>query len=158
MLEQIQFQVQGSASDPYTVTITLSPLTASCTCPAGQFAAVCKHRTQILSGKDPGVVEGDMSLLSVIAETAAASEFPAALKEYEKAKSKLSTVEKTLEMVFKDWRNTRYRFALGELKTETTVKAAFKDLTDTLNKAVEIKLEAEKATGKISVFLVKSGY
>lgn len=157
MKDVYEFRIQGSADDPYAVKITLSPLSASCTCPAGQWAVVCKHRTQILLGKDPGIVEGDAALLPEIAGAAAACGFPEALKAYEKAKSDLAAAEKKTDNLFKNWREARYRLALGEIKTDRAVKSAFEDLTEALNEAVKAKVILASAAGGLQEMLPASG-
>ncbi len=54
------FLVQGSAAEPYEVTIQRDNdnLIAYCTCPAGMVGQYCKHRFAILSGDAAKVVKG----------------------------------------------------------------------------------------------------
>ena len=157
MENTLEFYVQGSAYEPYTVQITLSPLTATCTCQAGLWMTVCKHRSQILLGKNPGIVGGDIALLPSIAKIASDYGFPNALKTYEKAKSELAAAEKKSEQVFKKLRDTQYRFSLGELKTNRVVKSAFDDLTEALNEAVEAKLKSVRDEEKLKEILKTNG-
>lgn len=51
-MDRIQFQIQGSEPEPYTVTFhrTDSQLIGVCTCAAGQKGQHCKHRLGILLG------------------------------------------------------------------------------------------------------------
>ena len=61
-MEQLTIQVKGSTPDPYETTFIKDgdSLTALCTCPAGSFSNVCKHRVAVLDddkGKVPQVVE-----------------------------------------------------------------------------------------------------
>ena len=59
-MERYVFQVQGSAAEPYEVTIQRDRdnLIAYCTCPAGEVGQYCKHRFAILSGDANAVVKG----------------------------------------------------------------------------------------------------
>lgn len=60
---KIEFQVQGSASEPYNVVFEKhgDALLAYCTCPAGEFGTYCKHRFQILNGSKKGIVSSNES-------------------------------------------------------------------------------------------------
>ena len=51
-MEEVIFHVKGSSAEPYEVTFIKdgASLTAICTCPAGTYGNVCKHRTSILDG------------------------------------------------------------------------------------------------------------
>ena len=150
MKDTYEFRIQGSADEPYTVIITLSPMTAYCTCPAGVMGMdICKHRSQILLGKDPGIAEGDTALLPAIAEAAAGCGFPEVLKAYEKAKTDLAAVEKKTDNLFKNWRGSQYRFALKEIKTDKVIKSAFEDLTVALNEAVKKKMVLESVAEEL---------
>lgn len=56
-MEDVVFQVKGSSPDPYEITFIKdgASLTAICTCPAGTFGNLCKHRVAILDGKDSAI-------------------------------------------------------------------------------------------------------
>ena len=56
-MEQLIFQVKGSSSNTYELTFIKDgdSLTALCTCPAGQFGGLCKHRVAIIDGKSESV-------------------------------------------------------------------------------------------------------
>ena len=51
-MEEANFLVKGSGPKPYEVTFIKdgTSLTAICTCPAGTFGNLCKHRVAILDG------------------------------------------------------------------------------------------------------------
>ena len=54
----LTFNVQGSDPNPYTVEVQRTRnghLTVTCTCKAGQYGRLCKHRVRLLSGEDTGV-------------------------------------------------------------------------------------------------------
>ena len=80
-MEQMIFKVKGSAAEPYELTFIKDgdSLTALCTCPAGEFSNVCKHRTNILDGKTGGITSGNESDVPTIVEWLAGTDVEAAL-------------------------------------------------------------------------------
>lgn len=65
--EQITFCVQGSSPDPYFVTFKRSDgLYATCTCGAGAQNKACKHRLNILSGDDTGIVSDNKAYIATV--------------------------------------------------------------------------------------------
>ncbi len=59
-MEQTTIKVAGSATEPYELTFIKDgdSLTALCTCPAGEFGNICKHRIDVLDGKT-AAISGD---------------------------------------------------------------------------------------------------
>ena len=59
-MEQTTIKVAGSATEPYELTFIKDgdSLTALCTCPAGEFGNICKHRINVLDGKT-AAISGD---------------------------------------------------------------------------------------------------
>ncbi|MBK8466402.1 MAG: SWIM zinc finger family protein [Chloracidobacterium sp.] len=58
-MEELAFEVQGSAPEPYKVTFTRRSqdnLSAYCTCAAGANGQYCKHRLAILGGDASGII------------------------------------------------------------------------------------------------------
>lgn len=54
----LTFHVQGSDPNPYTVEVQRTRnghLTVTCTCKAGQYGTLCKHRVRLLSGENTGI-------------------------------------------------------------------------------------------------------
>lgn len=82
-MEQTTFKVKGSAADPYELTFIKdgNSLTALCTCPAGEFGNVCKHRINILDGKTAAITSGNEDEVSRICEWLIGSDVEAALNE-----------------------------------------------------------------------------
>jgi uncharacterized Zn finger protein len=75
MTEQVKrFEVQGSSSEPYTVTFTLegNNFNAFCTCPAGKKGQYCKHRFSLMESEPEikGWIQGSdvEEALSMLAE------------------------------------------------------------------------------------------
>lgn len=61
-MEEIAFEVQGSAEYPYSVRFikrSNENLSAYCTCPAGENGQYCKHRFNILAGETKAIVSGN---------------------------------------------------------------------------------------------------
>lgn len=67
-MEQLTIQVKGSTPEPYETTFIKDgdSLTALCTCPAGSFSNVCKHRVAILDGKSGAVLDDDKGKVSKV--------------------------------------------------------------------------------------------
>jgi hypothetical protein len=63
-----EFLVQGSQPEPYLTDFAVvgNRVTAHCTCPAGAFGGICKHRISILVGDIANVVSDNLSDLSAL--------------------------------------------------------------------------------------------
>jgi uncharacterized Zn finger protein len=104
-MAQIVFQVQGTASEPYTVTFSKidGGLSASCSCPAGQMGQHCKHRVSLLNGDAAGVINSDPAGVETIKSWLVGSPLETALhavlaadKTLERAKKELLRAKKHL--------------------------------------------------------------
>lgn len=100
-MEQTTLKVKGSAAEPYELTFIKdgASLTALCTCPAGEFGNVCKHRTNILDGKTKGIVSGGEAEVAKITEWLKGSDVEIALNELraaEKAGENLAAAKRKL--------------------------------------------------------------
>lgn len=63
-MEEIYFEVQGSAKEPYGVVFVKrsdNNLSAYCSCPAGENGQYCKHRFSILEGSSKNIVSGNLN-------------------------------------------------------------------------------------------------
>ena len=69
-MEQTTIKVAGSATEPYELTFIKDgdSLTALCTCPAGEFGNICKHRINVLDGKTDAVSGDNEDEVSKIRE------------------------------------------------------------------------------------------
>ena len=111
-MNELQFEVQGSAAEPYEVVIKRRDeqnLSAYCSCPAGQNGMHCKHRIGILIGKPKGVVGDRADDLKTIETWVDGSdiasslfELNAAEAELESLKSKVKKLKKTLAKAMLD--------------------------------------------------------
>ena len=100
-MEQTTFKVKGSAAEPYELTFIKdgSSLTALCTCPAGEFSNICKHRINILDGKTAAITSGNEDEVTKVGEWLIGSDVEAALQELraaEKAGGDLATAKRKL--------------------------------------------------------------
>lgn len=88
-MEQLTIQVKGSTPDPYETTFIKDgdSLTALCTCPAGSFSNVCKHRVAILDGKSNAVLDDDKRKVPTVVEWLAGTDVEAALLELRKVEA-----------------------------------------------------------------------
>ena len=82
-MEELIFKVKGSSSDDYELTFIKDDdsLTALCTCPAGQFGGLCKHRVAIIDGKQESVSSDNADQVAKIVEWAVGTDVEAALAE-----------------------------------------------------------------------------
>lgn len=97
-MTEIEFHVQGSASEPYTVVFRRagSNLTASCTCPAGvvrQYRQYCKHRIRIMSGDSTGIISQNISAVSDIQNWVKGTDVEKALNELHVAEQQLEAAK-----------------------------------------------------------------
>lgn len=91
-VDQLTMCVTGSSKDPYELTFIKDgdSLTALCSCPAGSFGNLCKHRVAVLDGDNRAVVGDDADKIVTVVEWLAGTDVEAALK-------KLREVEETAD-------------------------------------------------------------
>ena len=107
-MEEVVFLVKGSSSDAYEITFIKdgSSLTALCTCPAGTFGNLCKHRVAILDGNTKAITSDNADqapkvidwLVGTDVETALA-ELRAAEKSKEHTKDEIMALKKKVAKV-----------------------------------------------------------
>ena len=92
MDEQLIFQIQGSAPNPFRVTFRLEAgqLSATCTCNAGLLGKLCKHRLGLLQGEPLGIVSGNEKDVPRIQGLFRGTEVEGALTELLRAEAVLS--------------------------------------------------------------------
>ena len=81
-MSQLEFLVKGSAKEPYEVIFIKDGenLTGICTCPAGTYGNVCKHRVSIIDGDARAVVSDNPDEVDTIAAWVIGTDVEAALK------------------------------------------------------------------------------
>jgi len=100
-VEELIFRVKGSSSDAYEITFIKDgkSLTALCTCPAGTFGNLCKHRVAILDGKVEGISSGNTDQVLKVTEWLVGSDVEAVLLELRAAeKSKERSKEEIMAL------------------------------------------------------------
>lgn len=88
-MAQLEFLVKGSAKDPYQVIFIKDGenLTAICTCPAGTYGNVCKHRVSIIDGDAKSVISENATDVETVVAWVIGTDVEAALKEMRDAET-----------------------------------------------------------------------
>ena len=96
MTNEIEFIVQGSATDPYYVQFKKNGtnLAALCTCPAGIFGQYCKHRIRIMLGDSTGIISDNLTDVSEIQKWVCGSDIEKALVQLREAEQQLEEAKK----------------------------------------------------------------
>jgi hypothetical protein len=115
----------------------LEPFTISCTCTAGENGLPCRHRIGILSGENPGIVSGDVSLLPKIAELVQQTNLFKLLNDYDVAKNQKKNAVKRADYAFKNYREAREDFALKKVKTDRAVTKCREALENVIDQDIE---------------------
>lgn len=79
------FRIQGSKEEPYLVRFVFSDgqLSAFCDCAAGENGMACKHRLNILAGKDVGLVSGNSAEILEVREWLSGTELESLVQKIE---------------------------------------------------------------------------
>ena len=111
-MEEIIFEVQGSAPKPYEVTFirrSNTNLSANCTCRAGENGQYCKHRFRIMSGEQIDIVSSNADSVKIIQSWLIGTDIETALykfieleKEAERIKTELTLAKKNLAKALRD--------------------------------------------------------
>lgn len=82
-MKDLIFKVKGSSGDEYELTFIKDgdSLTALCTCPAGTFGNLCKHRVGILNGSSKAITSDNADQVPKVVEWLVGTDVEAALKE-----------------------------------------------------------------------------
>lgn len=111
-MEEIIFEVQGSAPEPYQVSFVRrseANLSAYCTCAAGENGQYCKHRFTIMDGNRKGIVSSNADDVKIIQSWLIGTDIEKAIirvrdieKEAEKIKKELTLAKKNLAKSMRD--------------------------------------------------------
>ena len=87
-MKEISYQVQGSASEPYNITISLngSNLRCICDCPAGSMGTHCKHWMSVFEGKKQDYINLNESQIEEIRSWLSGSDLEEPWNEFNKIK------------------------------------------------------------------------
>ena len=98
-MQEISFEVQGSASDPYGVVFvkrTETNLSAYCSCPAGENGQYCKHRFNILDGVTKGIVSNNLDDVKIVQSWLAGTDVEEALNKMRNLEAEAARIKKEL--------------------------------------------------------------
>ena len=111
-MEEIRFEVQGSAPDPYEVVFIKGSdrnLSAYCSCPAGTNGQYCKHRFAIFDGITKGIVSDNKEQVKNVQAWLKNTDVESALDkvrkleaDFDKTKKALSVAKKELAKAMRD--------------------------------------------------------
>ena len=110
-MKKISYQVQGSASEPYSITISLdgTNLTCLCDCQAGMQGKHCKHWMSVFEGKKQDYIDLNDAQIDEIQSWLSGSELEQrwielnrVLEEEEAIKEKKKVAYKALQKEMKN--------------------------------------------------------
>ena len=111
-MEQVRFEVQGSAAEPYHVVFTRhseTNLSARCSCPAGVNGQYCKHRFNILEGSLEGISSGNDGDVKIVQGWLPGTDVEAAMlkvgeleMQAERIKKQLAAAKKEVAKAMRD--------------------------------------------------------
>ena len=112
-MKKISYQVQGSASEPYSITISLdgTNLTCLCDCQAGMMGTHCKHWMSIFEGKKQDYIGLDAAQIDEIRSWMSGSDLEQAwievLRVLEEEKALKKEKKAAYKALQKEMRNSR---------------------------------------------------
>ena len=104
-MQEISFQVQGSAPEPYDVGFVKrsdTNLSAYCSCPAGENGKYCKHRFNILDGITKGIVSNNSEAVAIVQSWLPGTDVEKALIQMRKLEEEAATIKKQLSAAKKE--------------------------------------------------------
>ncbi|GHV79157.1 hypothetical protein AGMMS49944_09480 [Spirochaetia bacterium] len=152
------YQVQGSSPEPYIIKIDLDNFTISCTCTAAEHGLPCKHRIKILSGENPGIIQGDISLLPKLAQWANGTNIFDIIQTYETAKNELKNAHKKMDYAFKNYRDARIQLLLKQKKNDKAVIRTRDTLEATIDEGLPAEQDLEAIHDELSKVFIRPVY
>ena len=104
-MQEITFEVQGSAAEPYFVVFVRrsdTNLSAYCSCPAGENGQYCKHRFNILDGVTKGIVSNNLDDVKVVQSWLPGTDVEAALIKMRELEAEAAKLKKALSAAKKE--------------------------------------------------------
>jgi len=104
-MQEISFEVQGSASEPYGVVFVKrseTNLSAYCSCPAGENGQYCKHRFNILDGVTKGIVSDNLDDVKIVQSWLVGTDVEEALNKMRKLEVEAARIKKELSAAKKE--------------------------------------------------------
>jgi uncharacterized Zn finger protein len=104
-MEEIAFEVQGSAPEPYGVVFvrrSKTNLSAYCSCPAGENGLYCKHRFAILDGKKKNIISANADDVKIVQSWLPGTDIEKALFIVRDLEAQSAEIKKQLSSAKKD--------------------------------------------------------
>jgi len=98
-MEEVLFEVQGSAEDPYGVVFVKrseTNLSAYCSCAAGENGQYCKHRFSILDGLTKNIVSDNHDQVKLVQAWLIGTDVESALTQMRELEVKAAQIKKEL--------------------------------------------------------------
>ncbi len=105
MTQEISFEVQGSAAQPYRVVFerrSTTNLSAYCSCPAGENGQYCKHRFSILDGETKGIISGNFDDVKIVQSWLPGTDLEKALVKLHDLETEADKINKALAAAKKE--------------------------------------------------------
>ena len=98
MTERYRVLVQGSANEPYEVTVLLidGEVEAVCTCAAGEKGQSCKHVLNLLSGSSQNCIGGDTGIIPDLPSRLPGTSLERAMHDVEAAEKAVASAKREL--------------------------------------------------------------
>ena len=106
-MEEIAFDIQGSAPGPYRVIFvkrSQTNLSVYCSCPAGENGQYCKHRFAILDGVQKDLVSPNADDIKIVQSWLLGT-------DVEKALLKMRSLEKEAEIIKRELSSAKQELA-----------------------------------------------
>ena len=105
-MKEISYQVQGSSSEPYNITIKLDGINLSfrCDCPAGKMGSHCKHWMGVFEGKKQKYINLNESQIEEIQSWLPGSDIEEIWKELNVLREKEKEIIKERKSVLKKFK------------------------------------------------------
>ena len=104
-MEEIAFEVQGSAPTPYQVVFVKrsdSNLSAYCSCPAGENGQYCKHRFSIIDGSTKGIISSNPEQVKTVQSWLPGTDISIALNKMHQLEVEAAKIKKALSAAKKE--------------------------------------------------------
>ena len=98
-MTKIQFLIQGSSNEPYELDFQFvnSKITAVCTCNAGAFGTVCKHKLNIINGSTDSIIGNNQCEVDTVLSWISISNLSPLLESLRAAEDQLEKAKKTVK-------------------------------------------------------------
>ena len=104
-MQEISFEVQGSAPEPYVVIFVKrsdTNLSAYCSCLDGEYGQYCKHPFNILDGVTKGIVSDNLDDVKIVQSWLAGTDVEETLIKLRKLEAEAARLKKELSTAKKE--------------------------------------------------------